>query len=332
MPRPLLLILDFDSTLTLRSTLPFFLSVPTRVHTTSPSIAPNPPPTASELSNLYTTAVESHPIGSLESPSPRKILSQEITYQNSLRPLELASFRRGCSAFQSVRVSDTHISNAAQQALDTAKIKMRQGWLRALTTVLHHDGKQQQQPPPDKVAILSVAWSPHWIRSLLNAAVRQEQQALPLSHSEKHQLLDMIDGLLIQCNDVQATPAPSDEVGESGIYVSSDKLRILDELREAYEDVNGGEHLAWTVYVGDSLTDLECLLAAHVGIIMRDEETMGSEQRALEDSLARLDIATYWIGDFGQIQTAEGLVLWWARDFDEVVDCGCLDLSDKILN
>lgn len=201
---------------------------------------------------------------------------------------------------------------------------MRKGWLRLLTMIMDAGGQQITD-----VCILSVAWSPVWIRSLLEAAASQEQDGISISDRQARKTGSMIEALQIECNDVfKRHDSEDDEVGEVGIYVSADKLRKMSQLRGEARSIDHDD-LQRTVYIGDSLTDLECLFAADIGIIMRDEETIGSDQRALMEILDRFAIATYWIAEFGRIQTGQGKVLWWARDFDEVVDSGCLAMEGK---
>ena len=325
MPR-LLLLLDFDSTVSLTSTLPCFLNIPTTMHSKSNPVSPDPPATASELANLYASDLASHVTDSPGCPLSVTTLSQEIARHNSLRLVEFASFCRGSGAFQSVQASNVDIHDAACQAVSTEKVTMRNGWLRLVTMGMGAGGQQQTD-----ICILSVAWSPVWIRGLLDAAASQSQDGISFSDTQARETKGVIEGLQIECNDVLKRPDhEDDEVGESGIYVSADKLRKMSQLRGSASNTDH-ESSPWTVYIGDSLTDLECLLAANVGIIMRDEETMGSEQRALMESPTRFAIATYRIRSFGQIQTGQGMVLWWARDFDEIVDSGCLVMENKMV-
>ena len=326
MSPPFLVVLDFDSTLTTSSTLPAFLSIPTAVWKGSADVATKAPATAEELGELYGRDIASHTIPSSfpRKSLPRRSLSEEIGKQDSLRPVEVASFRRGCEAFRSVRVSDAHIRDAARRAVECGEVKLRKGWQSAVMSVCEKDGEQQQTA---KVCVLSVAWSPVWIRGVLDAAARQDESRL--SRSQRLTLLDLIEGMEIRCNDVLDPPTQSDQ----GIYVSSDKLRTMNQLqlqlsvttRHKKEDPS-----IWTIFVGDSPTDLECLFAADVSIIIRDEATMGSEQMALRDCLRDLDIAPFWIGDFGEVQTREEKAFWWARDSEEIVNSGSLDVGGKI--
>ena len=313
----LLLLLDFDSTLTTTCTLPSFLSIPQTVFTQlsssstsfSSSMSPKPP-TASELSSSYLSDLEAH---KARFPFSRRTLDDELTHQSNLRPVERASFLRGVDAFRCVKASRAQIHDAARR---NSEVQMRKGWLRAI-----------QHPDVSRACVLSVVWSPDWIRGMLEAAAVKASS----DDDDVAARMKSIEDVKILCNDVlqPETMSPSEADGreEADVYVSSDKLRVMNELKAKMNNDDGRG--VWTIYIGDSMTDLECLLAADVGIVIRDEGALGNEQRDLRDTLQRHDISTEWLGDFGQIQTAEGKVLWWATDFVEVLNSGCLDMEDK---
>ncbi|KAL9634323.1 MAG: hypothetical protein Q9164_004165 [Protoblastenia rupestris] len=88
-----------------------------------------------------------------------------------------------------------------------------------------------------------------------------------------------------------------------------------------------------TVYIGDSPTDLTCLIDADVGICIRDDETSG-EQKQLAMTLQRLGAVVKWVGEFPRDNPMSGVdeegsseskTLWWARDFFEVMQSEILD-------
>ncbi|ORY12084.1 HAD-like domain-containing protein [Clohesyomyces aquaticus] len=97
------------------------------------------------------------------------------------------------------------------------------------------------------------------------------------------------------------------------INTSHDKLTYLQRIRKVSP---------WTmkpipiVYVGDSWTDFECLLAADLGICIRDGP-MNSAQKKLHDSLQRLGIKCPHLRDY---KTVDEWGVVWARDFREIRD------------
>jgi hypothetical protein len=58
--------------------------------------------------------------------------------------------------------------------------------------------------------------------------------------------------------------------GESGIRTGMDKLREMDDILAR----NAPQEHVTTVYVGDSNTDLPCLLKAGIGIVIGDGESL----------------------------------------------------------
>lgn len=82
------------------------------------------------------------------------------------------------------------------------------------------------------------------------------------------------------------------------------------------------------VYVGDSATDLDCLLSADIGICVRNEGEMSGEQTELRETLRRLAIGCQGIGcmksDDLEANSTRGTQeigssVWWARDFDDIL-------------
>ena len=76
------------------------------------------------------------------------------------------------------------------------------------------------------------------------------------------------------------------------------------------------ETTAPKVYIGDSWTDIESLLAADLGICIRDDP-MGSSQRKLAEALERLSIPCPRLRDWEQ--NDEPSVVW-VSDFGEIMD------------
>lgn len=356
-PPPLLLLLDFDSTLTSSCTLPHFLSIPTTIHSSVPPSSKPLHPPASCLASLYASDLAAHRAAhpSLASSNHRlSTLTSELVWQDSIRPIEHASFQRGVQAFTNIGIDSRQIRDEARRAVAEGRVEMRMGWKRLLRMA-----HEQQGLTPVKVSIVSVAWSPDWVIGVLegdcmrgkeekeeeeksegeNQEGEQEKEENEEGDVEADVAVDrssMDVRVHVRCNNVLSPMHSSERIRKgkkreanvgAGIFVASDKLTVMQELKAAHS--TDGEE-AWTIYIGDSLTDIECLLAAEVGIVIRDEETMRSEQEQLKKALRSSDISTYHIGDFGGIQIGEGeTALWWASDFDEVIKSGCLDVKDQ---
>jgi 2-hydroxy-3-keto-5-methylthiopentenyl-1-phosphate phosphatase len=136
---------------------------------------------------------------------------------------------------------------------------------------------------PENLHILSVNWSRHFIASCL-ATVQQ-------SSIISNELAGIAEGVA----------SYSQILG--GVISSSDKLRHLEEIQEQSDGI--------IVYVGDSWPDIECLLAADVGICVRDTE-MGSAQRKLAEALERLEIGCERLGN----EDERGMV--WVNEWMEI--------------
>ena len=113
----------------------------------------------------------------------------------------------------------------------------------------------------------------------------------------------------------------------TGIWTAAAKFRVMRELikkNTTRDDENGGVGGArpWVIYIGDSATDLGCLMEADVGVCVRDEGVETGEQRGLRDVLERCGVRCGHVGEWkGRGEGGdrdEGKGVWWARDFEEV--------------
>jgi hypothetical protein len=139
-----------------------------------------------------------------------------------------------------------------------------------------------------------VNWSRHFISSCLKAAGVAVDSSIILANE--------LDGFA----EGKPSTGQISSDGEMKIIASVDKLKHLEKMRKA--------SAAPIVYVGDSWTDIECLLAADLGICIRDEP-MGSSQRKLTEALERLRIGCPPLSSSDE---ADGSQVVWARDFVEI--------------
>jgi hypothetical protein len=146
---------------------------------------------------------------------------------------------------------------------------------------------------------LSVNWSRHFIQACLGASGVTDIPTPSIFSNE----LDKID-----------SGEPSTGVvipvitNDGGLIMSSgDKLERMKRMRESKDQ---------KVYVGDSWTDIECLLAADLGICIRDEP-MGTSQKKLAEALTRLGVSCPRLEDY---RDADEWNVVWARDFAEIQD------------
>lgn len=161
---------------------------------------------------------------------------------------------------------------------------LRNGWEELIHRVLSENGK---------VAIVSVGWSGEFIHGCLQAAMQRRN---PVEGKEAR------DGNIVESIDIRANEIIGEDGkmsryfeengrgGEGGIWTARDKRKVMEDvIREGGRDME-------VVYIGDSTTDLECLLSADVGICVRDERDKSREQLDLARTLARLEIGPRWIG------------------------------------
>jgi phosphoserine phosphatase len=99
-----------------------------------------------------------------------------------------------------------------------------------------------------------------------------------------------------------------EEVGRP-LLTAHDKLEALVRVWEK-------QGKRGTVYIGDSLTDLDCLLSAHLSIVISDSDEGNVVQtlRRLNHVVPHVTDARLW---FSKIV--------WARDFAEIGESGILD-------
>ncbi|KAL8949854.1 MAG: hypothetical protein Q9222_004071 [Ikaeria aurantiellina] len=301
MRRPIHLILDFDSTLTTASTLPLIYRVGYSYNFFSLNI-----PSWRTISDAYMTDYRTH---SSTYSAERKTLPQELEWLESMKDIERKSFARvrDAGVFRDVTLEDVH--RTAVKAVKDGEVVMRKGWDKLLEGMSGKGGIE-------KVGIVSVGWSREFIRGCLAAACASAG----------------IDGEEV---DVRANEIIGDDdqpLGrEPGEYarVRRDELWTARDKHAAMEEMAGADKEERIVYVGDSATDLECLLAADIGICVRNEGGTSAKQGELEATLRRVGVNCQWIGHMASSDLEQKLnssvgqrtkALWWARDFTDLCE------------
>ena len=172
-------------------------------------------------------------------------------------------------------VTKQQIIHGAKQAIATGAVEFRSNLVSA---VFNHAKRYT-----GKVNILSVNWSRYFIAACLEAAGMR------------------LDGNAILSNELegveQGRPSTGRIVSAAGdemIVSSGDKQRVLSSIKDGNEASFRGLPI---VYVGDSWTDLECLLVADLGICVRDD-SLSHSQKQLADALERMDIQCPRLSDW----------------------------------
>lgn len=222
------------------------------------------------------------------------------------------------------------ISQGAARALGSNEVQIRPGFSEFLSLISPNGSGETFQ---GDLAILSVNWSARFIEECLRAArlgPKLQKTRLSIRANELENLgLKVEPFRCAERDDSQINPGGKDGWSEtpstgrivpgpgmhSRIVFSHDKLEVFSKP----EASNTQDKPAPKVYIGDSWTDLECLLAADLGICIRDDP-MTSTQQKLADSLQRLGVECRRLQDLldsSEPETDECSVVW-VQDFREV--------------
>ncbi|KAK0716990.1 hypothetical protein B0T26DRAFT_751115 [Lasiosphaeria miniovina] len=119
------------------------------------------------------------------------------------------------------------------------------------------------------------------------------------------------------------SPAEHGESPPPPLLTAGDKLAAFQSLKRASaaeEDEERSREVV--VYVGDSVTDLACLLDADVGVVMVDGDGDKADSKLLQ-TLRRLGLTVPRVVEGGISSPLPRLV--WARDFDDILRSKMLD-------
>jgi hypothetical protein len=233
----------------------------------------------------------------------RKEVAEESAWLKSLSSVESSSAERVESSGFFTGVTHSDISTAAKEILKDGAVSLRPGWqdlfLRA------QDGSSSRSI--SRISILSVNWSESFIGASLKAAA---SNSVPNSN-----LLPILDNLTIAANEISGLHEPE---GSSGRLTEANHAIIRTNFDKLQNFPSRQGFL--NIYVGDSPTDFDCLLAADLGICIRDEP-MGSSARTLAETMSRVGHVVEHVDSiksWQQLDTPKPKV-FWAKDLSEVV-------------
>ena len=321
-PRPPLLLLDFDGTLTLSSTIPLLLS-----------LSSLPPSTLSPFTTAYTTSLQNHTSRYHPKKESRKTVAGELAYLASLEPIEKQSIERLEDAGIWKGVSRERVEDVAKGAVRDGEVVLRRGWGGLVGDVQGERG--------GKVGIVSVGWSRGFIGACLREGGGKENgrgcgggdgDSVEVEVEVEVGDIDILANELVFDEEGRGTgkldryfpssssssSSSSSEEEGTGIWTAASKLLIMHSLISQRTHEMGGVR-PWVIYIGDSATDLGCLMDADVGVCVRDDEVGETgEQGALREGLERCGVRCEWIGGWKGRGEGKGKGVWWARDFEEV--------------
>lgn len=195
-----------------------------------------------------------------------------------LKAVEQRSLKRVAKYKIFTKLTRDNITEGAKKAVESGDVALRPGLMEFLN-------KRKE----DNVHIISVNWSRHFIHSCLKAS------GLEFSHANIH--ANELHGI--------DTKEPSSGKVCGDMVASDDKLRSFLKIRKGCE--------CQAVFVGDSWGDLECLIAADVGICIRDEPMVDS-QKMLAERLEHVGTKCEKLENM----SGDGKGVVWARDFFEI--------------
>lgn len=312
------LILDFDGTLTMKDTM-HVLAEAGYARQRKLQRDPQPRPWA-EIVDAYMSDFKGHTDAYSPKATDRTKYDQETTWLNSLKPVENASIERAIEAGIFDRMSTADMTVAANEALDSGQVRLRRGWTELLGFTKQHNNQLPLTNPDRLIQVISVNWSACFVRQILRGSVQRasevEGRASPRWSGEVPVYANELPSLVEdRAQTAQGTTSGPMQHAQGAIRTSGDKVRVFKHLRD---QADCGVDILF-IYVGDSTTDLECLLTSDVGICIHDDP-MSSSQMELAATCERLGVELLHIRDRKVFTPASGRRLLWARDFHEITD------------
>ena len=291
--RPIHWILDWDGTITRRDTLDALVSIAASAKPDSPVLAEWQRVSDAYMSDYNDAIKKLAPGGELP-----KTVQDEKRLLLALSSVEQASLDRVSASGIFAGLTRQLIEEGAKSLINSQKVELRKGFASFLDSA--------QKTRHDRLDLLSVNWSRHFIGACLRAADNPVQKSSIYANE-----LDGIESNLVSHGHI----SPKNDA-EMSIISSADKLRYLHKLRSQYSESTSGRITSSTpiVYIGDSWTDIECLLEADMGICIRDEP-LGSSQKKLADRLQSLGVRCPHLSEWKQANEPQVV---WARDFAEI--------------
>ena len=302
---PIHLYLDFDSTLTTSSTLSRLAQFALSVKSPFGSFE-----TMSALTSAYAADLQAHNDSYPKPAAERIMVVDEYAYEASLEPVERASVERveKAGVFAGVHAPAV-LEQAAKAAITSGQVRLRPGWEDLVKTVLEGSA----DAGPGAVTVISVSWSRTWVRACLAAAA----DAGP----------ELVGKMDILANEIDFEHPGSGMLDrrwparDSGLWTGVDKVDAMLEHEQELQARSTSGVRPRTIYVGDSPTDLPCLVRAAAGICMRGREGVDepSESGALLRVLERTGTKCAHVSEYVPNDPRTWCGMPWVRDFKEIL-------------
>lgn len=317
--RPIRLFLDFDGTITHSDTLATLASIGYAHQKRHAGSRPEPMPW-SLIVDAYLRDFEAHSLAYRPERQYRTSLPQERAWLRSLKPVEEASANRALEGRVWTGVVASEVDSAADEAIRKGEVKCRDGWRKLVQWVKGWNGGFDDRDLV-KVDVLSVNWSRRFVWACLEASARDSRISNAVEDLSDDEVCMGIyaNELPTVVEDNLKHPAERNQPlgADCVLRTSKDKLEQMLPLTKHTTHDSGNtakEEQDLVIYIGDSTTDLECLVEADIGICIRDEP-MGSSQRDLAETCMRTGLAVRHIGEMCGDNIHS---LFWTNDFNEV--------------
>ena len=254
-----------------------------------------------EIVTAYSADYEAHVSGYAPPAEERTELRSELEFLESLRPVEKASLRRVEEAGLFASVGRCGFLRMGREAVGDVRVVLRRGWDLFVSEVCRRSGGGGTGERGWEVGVVSVNWSKGWVEGVLRGGIGGESDGLVVSRW----------GMRVNTVGGEEGRIYGPEGSKIGVMMTA-----RDKLEAARELVGDGRE-AW-VYVGDSVTDLACLVEATMGIVITQDGERNPS--SLLRTLRRVGFEVAHVATSG---LDSGLV--WARDFEEVVESRILD-------
>ena len=304
---PCHLFIDWDGTLTTKSTLEAVATLhPGRDGLLS-------------LTEAYLKDLKEHTASYTPTKEERKTLEDEMAWLDSLVEVERRSVKRieRAGLFRNLQWPTGYrkaLGESVYGAIERGLAQLRPGANELLYTWLQEDSDSGEK----RIDVLSVNWCRDWIRRMLDDYKVDSRVGIASNDLDPRG-----SGRLSRTKDVQdgnyITEYENEDQGteKDGLWTAGHKLEVMSAMIKTRWKEESGHCIS--CYVGDSPTDLSCLMEANVGICIRDEP-LAVEQRELKETLERLNIESNPIQGlelYGRLPEGKKRV-WYTSDLHEI--------------
>ena len=302
---PCHLFVDWDGTLTKKSTLE-------GVATLCPECGRSKLKT---LTKAYLKDLNHHMAIYTPKSEDRTTLEEEMAWLSSLVEVEKKSIERieAVGLFHNIQWPADYrrsVDESVNLAIEEGLVQLRPGARELIEACLEHSSGVS------RVDVLSVNWSRDWIRKILDK--HRVNQIVGIASNDVD---SKGSGRLSRTKEVRDGSYMTkfengdEHIGNAGLWTAKHKLDIMKAMiRTRWNEQNNYT----TCYIGDSATDLVCLMEADLGICIRDDP-LTSEEKELKETLDRLNIKCSPIQEFeAHQQPGRSKRLFYTNRLDEV--------------